>query len=231
MLHVFKNVTFSNVGCILCNEQHTSFDCPSLCSIVEMEQSSSASPNNSSSSSDSNSHSPNHDYSSCGHCYRNGSHSIPRSPRRFDRGYSPEIDYSQDRYYRYRSQYRNKNYQDRLYNLSYYDGIYNNSNGFSIGAIIRIVTQINIKTGHFQIITMVAIIGSDQITITTMVMIGTRGPNMLERVSPSTNISSIATIKLDEITMITRHRLMGMTGIWVMQTIILLPSSLMCQIL
>ncbi len=27
--HVFKNVTFSDVGCTLCNEPHKSLDCPS----------------------------------------------------------------------------------------------------------------------------------------------------------------------------------------------------------
>ncbi len=44
-----------------------------------------------------------------------------------------------------------------------------------LGAIIRIITLINITTGHLQIATRVAIIVTDQITITTMVMIGTRG--------------------------------------------------------
>ncbi len=39
--HVFKNVSFNNVGCTLCNESHKSLDCPSLCSIIEMEISSS----------------------------------------------------------------------------------------------------------------------------------------------------------------------------------------------
>ncbi len=92
-----------------------------------------------------------------------------------------------------------------------------------LGAIV------NIKTGHFQITTRVAIIVTDQITITTMVMIGTRGPNILERVSFATNSSSIATIKLDEIIMITWHHLMGMIGIWVFQTITLLLPSLICQ--
>ncbi len=40
-----------------------------------------------------------------------------------------------------------------------------------LGAIVRIVTLINIKTGHFQIATRVAIIVADQITMTTMVII------------------------------------------------------------
>ncbi len=100
-----------------------------------------------------------------------------------------------------------------------------------LGAIFRIVNLINIKTGHFQMATRVAIIVADQITITTMVMIGTRGPKVLEMVSPATNSSSITTIKLDEITMITWHRLMGMIGILVIQNITLLPPSLMCQVL
>ncbi len=50
--HVFKNVTFSDIRYTLCNESHKSLDCPSLLSIIEMEVSSSASPNDSSSSSD-----------------------------------------------------------------------------------------------------------------------------------------------------------------------------------
>ncbi len=199
MSHVFKNVTFSDVGCTLCNEPHNLLDCPSLHSIIEMEVSSSASPNDISSSSDSSSCSPDCDYSSRRRCYRNGSRSTSRLPRCFDRGYSLEIDYSQGRDYRYHSPDRNNNYRDRQYNPSYYDRRYNNSNGFSkLGAIVRIVNLINIKTGHFPITTRLAIIVADQIIITTIVMIGTRGPNVLERVSPATNSSSIATIKLDE---------------------------------
>ncbi len=129
--HVFKNITFSDIGYTLCNEPHKSLDCSSLRSIIEMEVSSSASPNNSNSSSYSSSCSPNHDYSSCRHHYRNRSLSTSRSPRHFDRGYSPEIDYSQGRDYRYLSPDRNNNYRDRQYNPSYYDRGYNNSNGFS----------------------------------------------------------------------------------------------------
>ncbi len=54
-----------------------------------------------------------------------------RSPRRFDRGHSLEIEYSQGRDYCYRSPHRNNNYRDRQYNPSYYDRRYNNSNVFS----------------------------------------------------------------------------------------------------
>ncbi len=129
--HVFKNVTFSDVGCTICNEPHKSLDCPSLCSIIEMEVSSSASPNESSSSSDSCSHSPKHDYGSLRCRYGNSFCSTSRSLKRFDRGYSPKIDYSQGRDYRYCSPDRNNNYRDRQYNPSYYDRRYNNSNGFS----------------------------------------------------------------------------------------------------
>ncbi len=129
--HVFKNVTFNDVGCTLCNEPHKSLDCPSLRSIIEMEVSSSASPNHSSSSSDSDSPSPNSDFSSLRRRYRNGSRSTSRSHRRFDRGHSPEIDYSQGRDHCYCSPDRNINYRDRQYNPSYYDRRYNNSNGFS----------------------------------------------------------------------------------------------------
>ncbi len=94
-----------------------------------MEVFSSASPNDSSSSSDS--CSPNHEFSSSSCCYTHRFRSTSRSPRHFDKGHSHEIDYSQDRDYRYRSPDMNHNYQDRQYNPSYYDRKYNNSNGFS----------------------------------------------------------------------------------------------------
>ncbi len=99
-----------------------------------------------------------------------------------------------------------------------------------LGAIVRIVTNQH-QNRRFQIATGVSIIVTDHITITTMVLIGTRGPNVLERVSLATNSSSIATFKLEEITMITQHHLMGMIGIWVIQTITLIPPTLMCQVL
>ncbi len=130
--HVFKNVTFSDVGCTLCKESHKSLDCASLCSIIEMEVSSSTSPNDSSISSDSCSGSPNHDYGSHRRRYMYGSHSISRSPRGFDKGYSPEIEYSHSRDYRYHLPYRNNNYRGRQYRPSYYSRRYNNSNGFSL---------------------------------------------------------------------------------------------------
>ncbi len=129
--HVLKNVTFSDVRCTLCNEPHTSLDCPSLSSIIEMEVSSSASPNDSSSSSDSRSRLPNNEFSSCGLRYTHEFRSTSRSPRHFDRGHSPDIDYSQDRDFHYCSPDRNNNCRDRQYNPSYYDRRYNNSNGFS----------------------------------------------------------------------------------------------------
>ncbi len=59
VLHVFKNISFNNVGCTLCNESYKSLDCTSLRSIIEMEVSNSVSPIDS--SSDSGSCSPTHD--------------------------------------------------------------------------------------------------------------------------------------------------------------------------
>ncbi len=59
------------------------------------------------------------------------SRSTSRSPRHFDRGYSPEIDYSCGRDYCYHSPDRINNYRDRQYSPSYYGRRYNNSNGFS----------------------------------------------------------------------------------------------------
>ncbi len=126
--HVFKNVTFSDVGCA----SHKSLDCPSLHSIIEMEMCSSARPNDSSSSSDSLSCSPNRDYGSCRRRYLHGSRSTSRSLRRFDRDYSPGINYSYGRDYRYCSPDRNNYYQDRQYSPNYYGRRYNNSNGFSL---------------------------------------------------------------------------------------------------
>ncbi len=70
--HVFKNITFSDVGCTLCNESHKSLDCPLLRSIIEREVVSSTSPPDSSNSSDSRSRSLNHDFGSCTCCYMNG---------------------------------------------------------------------------------------------------------------------------------------------------------------
>ncbi len=96
-----------------------------------MELSSFASLNDSSGSPDSRSHSPNRDFSSRRHHYTHRSCSTSRSLSRFDRGYSPELDYSQCRDYHYRSPDRNNNYRDRQYNPSYYDRRYNNLNGFS----------------------------------------------------------------------------------------------------
>ncbi len=58
--HIFKNVSFNDVTCSLCNESHKSLDCPSLHYIIKMEVSSSSSTKPS--SSDSRSRSPNHDY-------------------------------------------------------------------------------------------------------------------------------------------------------------------------
>ncbi len=130
MSYVFKNVTFNNVGCTLCNEPHKSLDCPFLRSIIEMEVSSSASADESSSSSDS--HSPTRDFSLRRQRYRHGSHCTSRSPRRFDRDHSPDLDYSRGRDYHYRSPGRNNNYRNRQYNPSYNDRRYSNSNGFSL---------------------------------------------------------------------------------------------------
>ncbi len=50
-----------------------------------------------------------------------------------------------------------------------------------IGAIIRIISQITIKTGNFKVITTVAIKETTQITITMRVMVGTRGLSVVEK--------------------------------------------------
>ncbi len=119
-----------------------------------MEVASSVSLPDSSSSSDSCLCSPNRDFGSHRCCYKHGSRSTSRPPRCFERGYSPVIDHSHGRDYRYLSPDRNNNYRDRQYNPGYYCKRYNNSNGFSrIGAIVKMVTQININRqfqGRYQ---------------------------------------------------------------------------------
>ncbi len=56
-----------------------------------------------------------------------------------------------------------------------------------LGAIARIVTQINIKTGKFKAATMVVIRGPGQIDITMRVMDGTRGLNVVRKISTYNN--------------------------------------------
>ncbi len=60
--HIFKIVSFEDIGCSHCNKAHKSLQCPYLRSITEMEESSSTSPIYSgSSSSDTHSQSPTND--------------------------------------------------------------------------------------------------------------------------------------------------------------------------
>ncbi len=98
VLHVFKNVTFGDARCTFCNESLKSLDCPSLRSIkwkcpvlpvqmtvvVVMIYAHVY-----------------YDYGSHRCLYLHRSRSTSRSPRHFDRGYSPEIDYSHGRDYCY----------------------------------------------------------------------------------------------------------------------------------
>ncbi len=126
--HVFKNVTFNDVNCTLCNESHKSLDCPSLHSIIEMEVSSSCSPN--SSSSDSRSWSLNRDYYGRRKRFLQRSRSPSRSPGRYDRGYALSASYD-NRDNRNQSPYRNSYYRYRQYSPNYQDRKNNNPNGFS----------------------------------------------------------------------------------------------------
>ncbi len=66
-----------------------------------------------------------------------------------------------------------------------------------IGAIVRIVTQINIKTGKFKAATRVAIKETAQIAITMRVMDGTRGLNVVEKINTEINSKIIKTTNLD----------------------------------
>ncbi len=119
--HVFKNVSFNDIACTLCNESHKSLVCPSLCSM-----SSSASTNDSSSSSDSCSHSPNLDYDSRRRLFNDGSRSSSRSLRHYDRGYSPRIDYSSGSDYHNHPPDRDDYYRNRQNSPSYYGRRYGN---------------------------------------------------------------------------------------------------------
>ncbi len=123
--HMFKNMLFNDVNYTLCNVSHKSLDCLSLRSIIEMEVSSSCSPN--SSSSDSRSWSPNRDYYGRRKRYLQRSRSSSRSPGRYD-AQSASYD---NRDNRNQSPYRNSYYHYRQYSPNYQDRKNNNPNGFS----------------------------------------------------------------------------------------------------
>ncbi len=94
-----------------------------------MEVSSFANLNDS--NSDSRSRSPNRGYGSLRCRYYDGYGSSSRSLRRYDRGYSPRIDYSSDRDYHNSPPDRDDNYCIMQHSLSYYGRRYGNSTGFS----------------------------------------------------------------------------------------------------
>ncbi len=68
-----------------------------------------------------------------------------------------------------------------------------------IGAIVRIVTQINIKTDNFKAVTRVTIKATTQITLTIRVMVVTRGLSMVEKISIEINSKIIKTTNLNRI--------------------------------
>ncbi len=195
---MFKNITFSDVGGTLCNESHKSLDCPSLRSIIEMEVSSSASPNDSSSSSDSRSHSPNHDYGSC-RC-------------RYFTGLDPHLDHPYVligvTYLRqiivmveitvtcHQIEIMTIEIDSTILVITVGD-IITQIVSPQIGAIFRIIIQINIKTGKFKAATRVVIRGPAQKSITMRVMDGTRGLNVVGKISTEINCKIIRTIILD----------------------------------
>ncbi len=100
-----------------------------------------------------------------------------------------------------------------------------------IGAIVRIVTQINIKTGKFKAATRVAIKETTQIAITMRVMVGTRGFNVAEKISTEINNKIIKTTNLDRFIAIKCQHLVEVTTMQVIQTITLLLPSLMSHVL
>ncbi len=105
--HVFKNVTFRGVNCTLCNESHKSLECPSPRSIIEMEVSSSNTPNIR--RSDSRSGSPTCEYYCRCMRYQNRSRSRSRSPGHYDKCYDGQNGPYGNRDTRNRSPYRNSN--------------------------------------------------------------------------------------------------------------------------
>ncbi len=82
-----------------------------------------------------------------------------------------------------------------------------------IGAIFRIVTQINIKTDKFKAATRVAINETVQIAITMRVMDGTRGLNVVEKISTEINSKIIKTTNLDRIMAVKSQLLVEMATI------------------
>ncbi len=119
----------NDVNCTLCNESHKSLDCPSLRSIIEMEVSSSCSPN--SSCSHPRSRPPNHDYYGRRKRFLQRSRSPSKSPGRYDRGYDDLSASHDNRDNRNQSPYRNSYYRYRQYSPNYQDRKHNNPNGFS----------------------------------------------------------------------------------------------------
>ncbi len=98
--HIVKNVSFEDVGCTLCHKPHKYLECTSLCSLIEMEVSSSITPTDCSlCSSDSRSHSPICEYGPHMQRYYDISRSQSRSPNRYDRGFVPRYVNSDQRYY------------------------------------------------------------------------------------------------------------------------------------
>ncbi len=100
-----------------------------------------------------------------------------------------------------------------------------------IGAIVRIVTQINKKPGKFKATTRVIIRGSAQIDITMRVMEGTRGLHMVGKISTEINSKIIRTTILERVMTVKSQPLVDMTATQAIQTITLLLPSLICQAL
>ncbi len=127
--HVFKNVSFSDEKCILCNENLRSLNCSSLCSMTEMEVSStSITPD---SQLETRSRSPNCVFRPRDRRGTNRSPSPHRSPNQYDRdfhggnAYMPSDDYD----YRPYEEYRNTG--NRRASPNNYDGGYSRLYGFS----------------------------------------------------------------------------------------------------
>ncbi len=94
-----------------------------------------------------------------------------------------------------------------------------------IGAIVRIVTQINIKTGKFKAATRVVIKEPAQIDITMRVVDGTRGLKVVEKFSTEINSKSIRTTILDRIMAVKSQLSVEMITIQVILTITLQYST------
>ncbi len=100
-----------------------------------------------------------------------------------------------------------------------------------LGVIVRIATQTNIKTGKFKATTRVVIRGPAQINIIMRVMDGTRGLNVVGKVSTDNNSQIFKTTSPEKVMAVKNWLLMDTTETQAVLTLTLLLPYLMWQAL